>query len=711
VKQVLVRSGKVVVEEVPAPVCRPGHILVRLLNSCISAGTEMAGVRSSGKPLYRRAMEKPEQVKKALDMVAAKGIGQTWEFVNSRLYATNPTGYSASGIVVEAGKGISDFRPGELVAVAGAGIANHAELVCVPRNLCVSVPEGLDADVASTVTLGAIALQGVRRANPTLGESFVVVGLGILGQMTVQLLRANGCRVIGTDLDMSRISLARELGMEGSFHPADGPDTDQVARLTGGVGADGVIITASSPSDEILSHAFAMCRKKGRVVLVGDVGLNIRREDIYVKELDFLISTSYGPGRYDASYEDEGLDYPVGYVRWTENRNMAEYLRLLSAGRLQIKPLISSVHDITAATEAYASLEKAGEKPLIALLSYPSSVVQSAPVRKVPNPGLSAAASKTVTLALVGAGNFSKDVHLPNIKALKGAIRLRAVMDAVGHNASAVARQYGAEYSTTEFRQLLDDDGLDAVMISTRHNTHAALALQALKAGKHVFVEKPLSMTREDLDRLVGFYGSAKRGGPVLMTGFNRRFSKYAVACKRRMLRRVGPMMIDYRMNAGYIPLDHWVHGSEGGGRNIGEACHIYDLFTFLTGAAVANVSAGAVSPAAGYYSRRDNFTATVSFSDGSLATLTYTAMGARDYPKERMDIFFDGKVISLDDYRSMTAAGFRMEPLSSKASDKGHREELEAFIAAVRQGGEWPIPLWEQVQATEIALAVEKSL
>jgi threonine dehydrogenase-like Zn-dependent dehydrogenase len=385
-QQVLIRGGGVVVAEVPAPKPEPGTVLVRVRHSCISAGTEMSGVQASGLPLWRRALAQPKAVMQVAEMALSQGIARTRSMVEGVLAAGSPTGYSAAGAVLEVGEGIDDLQPGDRVACAGAQCAHHAELIRVPRNLTTLIPPGLDTPAASTVTLGAIALQGVRRASPTLGETFVVIGLGLLGQLTCQLLRANGCRVVGTDLDPRRIETARTLGLDVGVTPETGCEADQVRRLTDSLGADGVIITASSPSHAVVSTAFGMCRRKGRVVLVGDVGLHLNRADFYAKELDFFISTSYGPGRYDRSYEEKGLDYPAAYVRWTENRNMAEYLRLLAEQKVRVEPLIGATYPIDLAAEAYASLnpEASTSKPLIVLLSYPEVEI-AAPVRRPGN--------------------------------------------------------------------------------------------------------------------------------------------------------------------------------------------------------------------------------------------------------------------------------------------------------------------------------------
>lgn len=707
-KQVLVKQGQAVVETVPAPQVEAGTVLVRVESSCISIGTELSGLRSSGVPLWKRALKEPDKVARVLQMIATQGFNRTRTVVNGQLSAGAAIGYSAAGTVIAVGEGISDLTPGDRVACAGAQCAHHAEVIRVPRNLAVPVPEGIGMAEASTVTLGAIALQGVRRAQPTLGETFVVIGLGILGQLTVQLLKANGCRVIGVDLDRDRMQLAQSLGMDHGAIPDAGPDVDHVLRLTDGIGADGVIITAATPSDQVVSTAFKLCRRKGRVVLVGDVGLSLNRADFYQKELDFFISTSYGPGRYDPRYEEQGQDYPVAYVRWTENRNMAEYLHLVADGKVRVTPLIAATYPIERATEAYEALKSGADKPLMVLLEYPK--VDADPVRMVPNPFAAPAGSGKIRIAVAGAGGFAKGMHLPNLQQLSDRFHLQAIMSRTGHNATATARQFGAGYATTDYEQLLADPELDALILATRHHLHAPMLLQALEAGKHVLVEKPLALTQGELDAIQAFYAS-RSGGPILLTGFNRRFSRFARRIHEIVQGRTNPMVLTYRMNAGYLPLDHWVHGSEGGGRNKGEACHLYDLFTYLTGSRVREVIARSIEPRTGHYSPLDNFVVTLTFEDGSVATLTYTALGSKDHPKEQLEVFVDGKVLVLDDYRKLSIVGAPAKGIETKIISKGQQEELEEFARAIREGGEWPIPLWQQVQATEIALRVEEQL
>ena len=712
-KQVLIRRGEVAAEDVPAPACEPGSAVVAVLRSCISAGTELSGLARSGLPLWQLAARYPAHAKKALQSVATLGVRRTWQRAQGELSAGMPTGYSAAGIVLDAGEGMDGLRAGDRVACAGAQCANHAEVIRVPKNLITPIPDGVTFDEASTVTLGAIALQGVRRAQPTLGETFVVIGLGPLGQLTSQLLHANGCRVVGVDLDRRRVDTAFRLGMMASVDPADRAQAEQVARLTGGLGADGVIVTAATESSEVMSAAFQMCRKKGRVVLVGDVGLHLKRADMYQKELDFLVSCSYGPGRYDPQYEEGGVDYPIGYVRWTENRNMAEYLRLVAAKRIAVEPLISATFPVESAAQAYEAL-KGPDRPMLVLLSYANAATPAAAARTLPTPAAAPARKGAVRMALVGAGGFAKGMHLPNLHALGDRCHLRAVMSRSGHNAAATARRWGATYCTTDVQEVLADPGIDAVIIATRHNLHATMALDALRAGKHVLLEKPLALSRAELEQIRGFFAEAaaeSRTTPILLTGFNRRFSPHVRRIREWLAGRSGPMILDYRMNAGYLPPGHWVFGTEGGGRNLGEACHIYDLFTCLTGARVTGIKVSAIAPATAYYRRDDNFSVSLTFEDGSIGNLIYTALGAADHAKERLEIFTDGKVITLDDYRTVSIAGGSGRPLRTRTAEKGQREELDAFARAVQTGGPWPSAWWEQEQATRIAFDVDDLL
>lgn len=553
-RQILISKGRAILEEVPAPQAGPGEILVKVDTSCLSIGTEMGSIKSSGMPIWRKVLNKPEKAIATLKLAGSIGVGRTWQLVKRVQSTSSPTGYSASGVVVSIGSGILDIALGDRVACAGSRYAHHSEYIRVPRNLCVTLPDGVSLREASTVTLGAIALQGVRRAQPQLGETFVVMGLGILGQLTAQILKANGCRVVAMDLDIDRVKLAKTLGANAGVDALGSEGMEEVAMLTNGVGADGVIITAATTSDVVAANAFKVTRKKGRVILVGDVGLNLNREDFYEKEIDFLISTSYGPGRYDSKYEEVGLDYPIGYVRWTENRNMGEYLNLISEGRINVNSLITEIYPFADSENAYANLNLSGPQKLLVLLEYPKESNYSTRLEEVKSRIIKTGGP--INVALIGAGSFAKSTHLPNLSALRDRFTLKALASRNGHVASGLAKEFGAQYSSTSYEDIISDKEVDSVIISTRHNLHAEIAIAALKSGKNVLVEKPLAINQAELDQLKNFFSeiSLEEKCPVMMTGYNRRHSIYATKMQEFLDGRKNPFIINYRMNAGYIP-------------------------------------------------------------------------------------------------------------------------------------------------------------
>lgn len=705
-KQVLIKNGNAIVAEIPAPMVDKKTVLVKVMYSCVSVGTEMSSLKMSSLPLYKRALKQPENVKKVLEMVKNQGLQKTLDRVSGKLAAGAPTGYSVAGEVIAVGAEVEAFKIGDRVACAGAGIANHAEFVNVPVNLVTKIPMSLDISCASTVTLGAIAMQGVRRMNPTLGETIVVIGLGVLGQLTVQLLKANGCKVIGLDLDKGRIETALASGMDNGCTTND--ELRQLTDLhTSGIGADGVIITASSDSDLIVSLSMQVTRKKGRVVLVGDVGLDLKRSDFYVKELDFFISTSYGPGRYDAYYEEEGMDYPIGYVRWTENRNMEEYLYLLATEKIKIKHFYEgNIFPIDEASQAFDSLKASGSKPLMVLLQYSSSANELQ--RKILIENKKKKSGGKINVALVGAGSFALGMHLPNMQALSKYYRIYAIMSRTGANAKAIAKQYEAEYATTDYLDILNDKNVDLVMITTRHNIHANMVLQALRSGKHVFVEKPLALNTSELAEIKAYL--EEHPHLVLITGFNRRFSPILTDVKKKLDKRIAPIIIQYTMNAGYIPKENWVHGQEGGGRNIGEACHIYDLFNYLTGSKAVGVQGRSLNVGQSKFLKSDNFTATISFEDGSICNLIYTALGNKSHPKEEMTIFCDGSVIKLSDYKLLDFYETKISSIKKSIIDKGQLQLVKLvgeFLTGERT--DMPITIDEQIRATEMSFAIEE--
>ncbi|WP_299809808.1 bi-domain-containing oxidoreductase [Tardiphaga sp.] len=666
----------------------------------------MAGIKMSGLPLYRRALRQPHHVKRVVQMMRDQGIARVYKQVKGKLDAGMAIGYSASGVVVDVGSEVTDIAVGDRVACAGAGIANHAEFIDVPVNLCVRVPNGLPDDAAATVTLGAIALQGVRRAVPTMGETVLVIGLGILGQITAQLLKASGCRVIATDVDSDRIACAQQNGLDVGIKAGGDDLAAQILKLTDGYGADAVIITAASASSDILKEAFQSCRKKARVVIVGDVGLDMAREDIYAKELDVLISCSYGPGRYDPIYEEEGADYPLPYVRWTENRNMQEYLRLLSCGSVKLGNMLEAPFDIDRAEEAYKALTGGERKPLLVLLGYPRASEERLTSLQINKPRT---VDRSIKVAIVGSGGFTTGVHLPNLIKLGDKFDVRLIVSKTGLSAVSAAERFSAAKASTNFEDAITDSEINLVLVSTRHNLHARMALAALRAGKHVFVEKPLAMNESELDSFEEFY-SQNPEGPMLMTGYNRRFSPAIVSAQGILKGRASPLIVNYRMNAGYIPGDHWVHGPEGGGRNIGEACHIYDLFNALTGSSAVEVHAVSITPGSKHWRRDDNFVATIRYADGSVCTLTYTSMGNRNYPKERAEIFVDGKVLVLDDYKQLSVIGGQ-GGWKGLVADKGQMHEMRVLGEALTTTGQWPISLKDQLSASQVSFAVQGQL
>jgi predicted dehydrogenase len=705
-KQVFIKDGTVQVEEVAAPLLEARGLLVKVRYSCISTGTELSAVVNSGMSLYRRAMKQPEQVRKVIRMMQEQGVRRTLDRVQGKISAGSPSGYSAAGEVIAVGNSVEGFSTGDWVACAGAGIANHAEVISVPVNLAVKVPPNLGLDEACTVTLGSIAMQGVRRAQPTLGETIVVVGLGALGQIAAQLLAASGCHVIGVDTDQNRIDMALEHGLKYGINPANDNYASFAKKVSDGFGADAVIITAATPSDQIISDAANACRKKGRVVLIGDVGLHLKRADFYAKELDFLISCSYGPGRYDPVYEEQGLDYPQAYVRWTENRNMDSYLRLVAAGRIRVKSLLGSPYAINDAANAYADLRRTERRPVMAVLSYPDRV--EAMQRVVVHRAVER--SERIRVGLIGAGSFAQGMHLPNMVKLRKDFQLHCVATRTGSTAKAISDQYGAVFSTTDYEKVLKAPEVDLVLIATRHDLHARIALEALQAGKNVLVEKPLALTEEELLTISDFF-DGRNDAPLLCTGFNRRFSPAIRAVKNLLRNSTTPLIVNYRMNAGYIPLSHWVHGPEGGGRNIGEACHIYDLFNLLTCSGVRSVDAMSITPRGKQWSRNDNFVAMVGYEDGSVCSLTYTAQGDSSFPKEQMEVFADGMVISMCDFKSVSIAGAKRAGWKSDSAQKGQLEELQSVAETLRRGGAWPISLEQQIQATRMSFEVEKQI
>ena len=701
--QAVIKSGVVFSEQVPAPIVSKGCILIKVYNSCISSGTESATIKVTGDSLIKRALKQPDNVRKVFDMARLEGIGKTYGKMKTKLSVGKPTGYSISGIVVGIGEGVFGFSIGDRVAAGGSGVANHAEYVDVPQNLVVKIPFELNFIKASTVTLGAIALQGVRRASSNLGEFVVVFGSGILGLLALQLLKASGVRVAAIDLDPERLSIAEKLGAEIIVNPVVEDPLQKVNEWSNGYGADAVIFAAATNDSKPLSTAFNMCKRKGRVILLGVSGMNIKREDIYPKELDFLISTSYGPGRYDSKYEEKGLDYPYSYVRWTENRNMHEYLRLLNEGLVNIDLLITKVFSIQNLSVAFELIQENDKKPLMVVLSYSDENKKKLKTKILCNQNKTN--KKLINVAIVGAGNFAIGVHMPNLIRLKEKFNIHAVMNRTGLKGKQVADLYKASYATTNYDEILDDPKIDLILIATRHDSHAELTLKGLAAGKNVFVEKPLAVDEKQYEEIADFF-SLKEKPPLLMVGFNRRFSRYAREIKKQVDKAVNPLFLHYRMNAGYLPIDHWVH--ENGGRIVGEACHIVDLMSFFIGSRIQSISCEEISPKTEHFSNTDNKSIVLKYENGSVATIEYFSMGNSSLSKEYMEVHFDHKTIVLDDYKSLKGYGVKLNEISSKVSRKGQFEEMNILYDSLTiENASWPIELWDMLQTTRACMLI----
>ncbi len=704
------RGGEPEVREVPAPALQPGGILVQSTASLISAGTERLMVGLAQKSLAGKARERPDLVRRVWQKLRRDGPLATLETVRSRLDAPVPLGYSAAGTVIAVGEGVDRFRPGDRVACAGAGYANHAEVIFVPKHLATAVPDNVDLAAAAFTTVGTIALQGLRLARVELGETVAVIGLGLVGLLAAQLTRAAGCRVIGMDTDLERCGLALDLGLDAVA--AEAGELRSLAReATAGHGADKVIVAASTKSSQPIALAAEVARERGVVVVVGAVGMEVPRKPFYDKELALYVSRSYGPGRYDPEYEEKGRDYPIGHVRWTENRNLEAFVQQLAAERVDVGHLITHRFPIARAAEAYELLTgKRREPHLGILLTYPQEADEAkeeAPrIELAPRLATSAATTSSSPLAVgvLGAGQFAAGVLLPALKRLDE-VGLAGVCTATGIRSEHAARKFGFGFATTSEAEILEDPDIGAVVIATRHHLHARQVLAALATGKSVFVEKPLCLTEEELREIEAAYSEArKQHGALLMVGYNRRFAPMSVRLKEHFGDVNQSLLMHYRVNAGAIPLDHWVQDPEqGGGRILGEVCHFVDYLTFLAGNLPACVSARA-TPNTGS-TRDDNLIATVEFEGGSVGAVTYAASGDSALAKERLEVFGGGRAAVLDNFRSLELLrdGRRRRVRSWLRQDKGHRAQLAAFVEAVRSGGPAPIP-WEEIAAVSRA-------
>ena len=704
VKQVVqsYRTGKLELADVPAPGVEPGSVLVLTRTSLLSVGTERMVMDLAKKSLVGKARARPDLVKKVMQRISRDGLVATGKAVFDKLDQPIPLGYSCTGKAIAVGEGVTGVAVGDRVACAGAKVANHAEVNLIPRNLCVPVPGGVSNDAAAFVTVGAIALQGVRTAVPTLGETFAVIGLGLIGQIAVQLLKANGCRVLGIDLDAGKVALASKLGADRAVVRSEDV-AGACAGLTNGRGVDGVLVCAATTSNDPVVLAGDLCRDRGRVVVVGAVGMDVPRRPYYDKELSFFQSRSYGPGRYDPVYEEGGVDYPVGYVRWTEQRNMEAFLQLCASGALRMEPLVTHRFPFERAEEAYATVSGGGD-PLGVLLEYSAS---EAPPRTVPLKP-TAAGEGDLSVVLVGAGNFATAVLAPAISKFPG-VRLDTVVSGRGMSARHLATKFGFANCSTDADAALAAPGSTVAFVATRHDLHAAHGTKALLSGKHLFLEKPAALTEEELASLLD---AERESGRVFMVGFNRRFAPLSVETKAFFAARSAPLVMHYRVNAGPIPPESWVHDPKiGGGRIVGEACHFIDLCASLACADPVSVFAQSVDPRGGARSD-DNVALSVKFADGSVATISYVATGDPSAGKERLEVLGDGAEAILEDFRRLELRRRgKVKVVRKAAQDKGHQAGVAAFLSAVRDGGASPIPVETIAAVTRATFAALDSL
>lgn len=690
------KTGETILEDVPAPQVKKGTVLIQTTRSLVSIGTERMLVEFGKANFIQKARQQPDKVKQVLDKIKTDGLMPTLDAVFNKLGQPIPLGYCNVGKVIAVGKGVEAFKIGDRVASNGS----HAEYVCVPQNLVVKIPDNVSDNEAAFTVIGAIGLQGIRLANPTLGETIVVVGLGLIGLITAQLLKSNGCRVIGFDYDASKVEIAKELGII-AVNPGEGTDQIHfVETITDGIGADAVIITASNKSNDIIAQSAKMSRKRGRIVLVGVIGLDIRRADFYEKELTFQVSCSYGPGRYDESYEQKGQDYPLAFVRWTEKRNFETILESISQKNINVERLITEQVSLEDYDKIYGNM---GDSNSIASLLVYSHKAEE-PSRNIVLSSNSFNGGRGI-VGVIGAGNFTSAMILPCLK--KTSASLKYIASSSGLSGTTLAKKYQISNSTTDNKIILDDPEVDLVLITTRHNSHASLTQKILRSGKHVFVEKPLALNTEELGQIINSYTSQDK---TITVGFNRRFAPLAQKMKTLLGSGNTPMNIIATMNAGTIPANVWVHDMEiGGGRIIGEACHFIDLCTYLSGSKVIAVCMNAmgVNP----QENTDNATILLKYENGTNAVINYFANGSKAYSKERVEVFSEERTLILDNWRKLYGYGFKGFSKKSSRQDKGHQEQFNRLIQAVQNGGQAIIPFDEIINTSFASIAAIESL
>lgn len=696
-KQIIqdLKSGATVLEEVPVPQVKSGYVLIQTTRTLVSLGTERMLVEFGKANLIDKARQQPDKVKQVLDKIKTDGLQPTLEAVFNKLGQPLPLGYCNVGKVVAVGRGVTEFVVGDRVASNG----NHAEYVCVPKNLVAKIPDNVTDEEATFTVIGSIGLQGIRLLNPQLGECVVVIGLGLIGLVAAELLKANGCKVIGVDFDQQKVDIAKNKGIY-AINPKNGIDpVKYVEEITGGVGADGVLITASAKGDEVIHQACLMSRKRGRVVLVGVIGLNMRRDDFYKKELSFQVSCSYGAGRYDEEYENKGHDYPLAYVRWTEKRNFETILGAISSKILDVQPLITEEVELANYAEIYGDMRKHGS--IASILKFP---VDSTIERVVPV-GENRTMVGSGKLGIIGAGNFASATIIPALQKVNAPIKY--IASAQGLTAKVLAKKAKAENATSDYRVMLNDPEVNTVIITTRHNLHASMVMETLEAGKSVFVEKPLCLNEEELQNIENAYMEAN-DNITLTVGFNRRFSPFAV--KMKALVGGGPKNIVATMNAGYIPPEVWVQDMEvGGGRIIGEACHFIDLCSFLADSKVIAVCMNALGE--NLQENTDNVSILLKYENGTNAVINYFANGSKSYAKERVEVFSQEKVLVLDNWRRLEGFGVKGFSKMTGIMDKGHKRQFALLNERVQKGGEALIPFESIVNTTRASFACIESL
>ncbi|EIA10234.1 bi-domain-containing oxidoreductase [Flavobacterium frigoris] len=687
------KTGQTILEEVPAPQVARGTVLIQTTRSLVSLGTERMLVEFGKSNLISKARQQPDRVKQVLDKIKTEGLMPTLEAVFNKLGEPLPLGYCNVGKVIAVGEGVSEFKVGDRVASNG----QHAEFVSIPKNLVAHIPDNVSDEQAAFTVIGSIGLQGIRLLSPTLAETIVVTGLGLIGLLTAQLLVANGCKVIGVDIDESKLALAKQWGII-PFNPRNGDVVKFVEENTNGIGADGVIITASAKTDEIISQAAKMSRKRGRIILVGVIGLNLSRAEFYEKELSFQVSCSYGPGRYDENYENRGIDYPLAFVRWTEKRNFEAVLQSISSGKLQVNEMITEIIPLDNYLQIYGEI--GSSKSIASILKYNESVV--VPSNTIQLKEANYTGQKGV-IGVIGSGNFTKMTMLP---ALKGSgANYKYIASKGGVSGTAMAQKHGFSHSTTNVDDVLKDDEVDLVLITTRHNLHAGMTVKSLEAGKHVFVEKPLALNTEELEAVIA---AQQKSGKTVMVGFNRRFSPHAE--KMKSLLGTSQMNIIATMNAGDIPANVWVHDMlVGGGRIIGEACHFIDLISYLTGSRVKAVCMNAmgVNPE----ENTDNATILLKYENGSTGVINYFSNGSKSYSKERVEVYSQERTLIMDNFRVTEGFGFKGFSKLKTKLDKGHKDQFHKLINQAKNGGPALIPFEEIVNTTKASFAAIESL